>query len=66
MRKNYEICGDIFIAAAFVTFILGVMFRLLGIGHIIWNITNTSLIKLSFWCLLFSIALSLMDIAKKQ
>ena len=66
MRKDYEICGDIFIAMAFVTFVLGVMFRLLGIHQIIWNITNESLLKTSFWCLMFSIALSLLDMAKKK
>ena len=66
MKKNYLICGDIFIAAAFSAFIIGSVTYLLGIKYIIWNITSLSLVKLSYWCLLFSIALSLMEMAKKD
>ncbi len=66
MKKEYLITGDVFIAASFVTFILGGMFKLIGINVILWSITPMSLLKFSYWALLFSIALSLIDIAKKS
>ncbi len=65
MKKNYLIGGDIFVASAFVTFIVGGVAYLLGIKYIIWNVTSLEFVKLSQWCLLFSIALSLMDMARK-
>ena len=66
MKKNYLIGGDLFIASAFVTFIIGAVLYLLGIRVILWNITPVMLVKLSYWCLLFSIALSLIETAKKS
>jgi hypothetical protein len=65
MKKLYHVSDDIFIAAAFATFILGGFFKLLDIQVLFWGITAKSLIYLSFFCLLFSIALSLYDLAYK-
>ncbi|MCM8823147.1 MAG: hypothetical protein NC822_00525 [Candidatus Omnitrophica bacterium] len=65
MKKDYLVCGDIFIAGGFVTFIVGVFLKLVGINEIILGVTSLELIKVSYWFLLFSIALSLIDIAHK-
>ncbi|MFH1767707.1 MAG: hypothetical protein ABH858_00915 [Candidatus Omnitrophota bacterium] len=66
MKKNYLVCGDIFIAVAFSTFIIGTVVRLLNIKTIFLGITPGHLWKLSVWCILFSIALSLIDLASKK
>lgn len=63
MKTVYHVGDDLFIAAAFVTFILGGIFNLLGIDTLFWGITPKNLIVLSMMCLLFSIALSLYDVA---
>lgn len=63
MKTVYHVGDDLFIALAFVTFILGGLFGLLGINNLIWGITPQNLIFLSMMCLLFSIALSLYDVA---
>jgi len=54
---------DLFIALAFMAFILGGVFKLFGFNNLIWGVTPQSLIFLSMMCLLFSIALSLYDVA---
>ena len=66
MKKDYLICGDLFIATAFATFVLGIVFKLLRIGDIALGITPQALLKTSFWCVLFSMALSLIDMASKN
>jgi hypothetical protein len=63
MKKVYHVGDDLFIALAFVTFILGGLFKLLGINKLIYGITPLNLIFLAVVCLLFSIALSLYDVA---
>lgn len=63
MKKMYNIGEDLFIAAAFVTFIIGGVLGLLGIKVLFWGITTRSIIGLSIISLLFSMALSMYDIA---
>lgn len=63
MKKMYDIGEDLFIACAFVTFITGGVLGLLGIKELFWGITTRSLIGLSIMCLLFSMALSMYDVA---
>lgn len=65
MKKDYPIGQDMFIAAGFASFVIGSFLKLLGINELFWHITSFGLIKLSLWCLFFSIALSLFDIASK-
>jgi len=65
MKKNYLICGDIFITFAFASFVVGIVLKLLSITKIFWNITPDSLLKLTPILLLFSVALSLIEIATK-
>lgn len=63
MKKMYNIGEDLFIATAFVTFIIGGVLKLLGIDDLFWGITARSVIGLSIMTLLFSMALSLYDMA---
>jgi hypothetical protein len=63
MKKMYHLGDDLFIACAFVTFALGGTFKLLGIERLPYGITAKNLLFLSAFCLLFSIALSLYDLA---
>ncbi len=65
MKSYYRIGGDIFVAVAFVAFIVGGMLYLAGINELFWNISAQGLMKLSAMSLLFSIALSLLDISQK-
>lgn len=63
MKKMYNISEDLFIAIAFVTFIIGGVLRLLQINDLFWGITTRNIIGLSVISLLFSMALSMYDIA---
>ena len=63
MKKVYNLGDDLFLAIAFVTFSIGIVSRLLEIDYFFWGITPHNLISLSMMCLIFSIALSLYDIA---
>ncbi len=66
MKKIYNIGDDLFLAVAFMTFMVGGVLRLLGISTLFWGITTRSIVQLSVICLLFSIALSLYDLAHGQ
>ncbi len=66
MKKMYNIGEDLFIATAFVTFIVGGVLKLLSIEDLFWGITARSLIGLSVMTLLFSMALSLYDMAHQK
>ena len=66
MKKVYHLGDDLFIACAFVSFLLGATFKLLGINSLFYGITPKNLISLSAFCLLFSIALSFYDLAHGQ
>lgn len=64
MKKVYRIGDDLFMVIAFVAFIVGAVLRLLGISPIFWEITPAQLVNGAVVCLLFSIALSLRDMAQ--
>ena len=66
MKKIYNIGDDLFLAVAFVTFMIGGVLKLLSIPLLFWGITTRSIVQLSVVCLLFSIALSLYDLAHGQ
>jgi len=69
MKKNYRLGGDIFVACAFITFIVGGVFKLfseLGVNLHLGVIGWGGLVKLTIVCLLFSIALSLLDIVHEN
>jgi len=63
MRKVYNLGDDLFLAIAFISFVVGVVLRMMGIYEIALGITSRSLIFNAIICLLFSIALSLYDLA---
>lgn len=63
MKKMYNIGEDLFIAIAFATFVVGGFLSLLGIKLLFWGITTKGVLDLSLMCLLFSMALSLYDMA---
>lgn len=66
MKKMYDIGEDVFMIFAFVAFTVAVMLGLLGISPIIWGITPDKLYKGATVCLLFSIALSLRELARSK
>jgi len=65
MRKEYPLGGDLFLATAFVLFVSAIFFRLLGIRHLFLGITIHGFLKVTVLCLLFSIAINLVDISRK-
>ena len=62
MKSMYRVGDDIFIAAAFVSFIIGTVLRLMDIKKIALGITPQNIIFFAIICLLFSISLSLYDL----
>ncbi len=64
MKKTYNLGEDLFLAVAFVSFVVGTVLKLFGINDIAWGITSRNLIGNAVVCLLFSIALSLYDVAR--
>lgn len=67
MRTNYRIAEDLFIVIAFVAFGIASGTKLLGVQALLGDrITVGSLVRLSEICLLFSIALSLLDLSIKK
>lgn len=63
MKTLYHLGDDLFIAISFVSFTVSGVLKLLGIQDLFWGITTNTLLNLSIVSLLFSIALSLYDIA---
>ena len=66
MKSVYRLGDDIFIATAFVTFIIAVVTRLLGFSQLWLGVTVRNILTISVICLLFSIALSLYDLNAKR
>jgi uncharacterized membrane protein YiaA len=66
MKNIYRLGDDIFIAVAFVSFVVGVFLKLIGIYEIGPGITPRNILFFSITCLLFSIALSLYDLTQKK
>ena len=66
VKKTYEVGEDLFIIIAFVAFIVGMILRVSEISPIIWGITTTQLLQGTVVCLLFSIALSVRELARPK
>ncbi len=62
MRKVYRLGDDLFIAIAFVSFIVGIVLHLMGIEDLPLGVDIKAVLFFSMMCLLFSIALSLYDL----
>ncbi len=65
MKKVYRVGDDLFIACAFVAFVVGVILKLMGIRDLPLGITPRGILFFSMMCLLFSISLSLYDLHQK-
>jgi hypothetical protein len=63
MKKVYNMGEDLFLAIAFVTLTIGGVLKLIGINEVFLGITSRNLILLAVVSLLFSITLSMSDIA---
>lgn len=63
MKEVYHLGDDLFIALGFVSFVLGGFFRLMGLDNVFFGFSPRTFIDLAIICLLFSIALSLYDVA---
>lgn len=66
MKTVYSLGDDIFIAMAFVSFIIGIALRILSISQIAFGLNYKEVLFFSVMCLLFSIALSLYDLGQKR
>lgn len=66
MKNVYPLGDDFFIAMAFISFMVGVILRLLGIDDVGFGITPRGILFFSTMCLLFSISLSLYDITRER
>jgi hypothetical protein len=62
MKEVYRVGDDIFVAMAFVSFVLGIALRILSISHVTFGLTYQEVLFFSAMCLMFSIALSLYDL----
>jgi len=66
MRDVYRVGDDIFVAMAFVSFVLGIALRILSISQVSFGVNHKEVLFFSMMCLLFSIALSLYDLNAKK
>lgn len=61
MKKVYNVGDDLFCAIAFISFVVGIVLRLLTISKVPFGVNHVEVLFFSMMCLLFSIALSLLD-----
>ena len=66
MRKIYSVGDDLFVALAFISFIVGVALRILSFSDIPFGIDYREVLFFSVMCLLFSIALSLYELNQNK
>lgn len=66
MKTIYKLGDDLFVAIAFVSFVVGIILKLMGVEEIGAGITPKGIIFFAMMCLLFSIALSLYDLVLKK
>lgn len=69
MKKTYRLGGDLFVAGAFISFIVGGVFKIfseIGLNCNLGVIGWEGLFKLTVVFLLFSIALSLLDVVHEE
>ena len=62
MRKVYSVGDDLFVAMAFISFVVGIALRILSFAEIPFGINYKEVLFFSMMCLLFSIALSLYEL----
>ncbi len=66
MKNLYYFGGDVFLAVAFVAFIVGAVLKLLGIPAIWLGITANQVINGSIISVLFSVALNISELTYQE
>ena len=66
MKDVYRVGDDIFVAMAFVSFVLGIALRILSVSQVSFGINYKEVLFFSMMCLMFSIALSLYDLNSRR
>ena len=62
MKGVYRVGDDLFVAMAFVSFVIGIALRILSVSQVAFGINYKEVLFFAMMCLLFSIALSLYDL----
>jgi len=62
MRKVYSVGDDLFVALAFISFVVGIALRVLSFSDVPFGVSYKEILFFSMMCLLFSIALSLYEL----
>lgn len=62
MKNVYRLGDDFFVALAFVSFVIGIVLRVLTFAEVPFGVNYKESLFLSMMCLLFSIALNLHDL----
>ena len=66
MRKVYSVGDDLFVALAFISFVVGIALRVLSFSEVPFGINYREILFFSMMCLLFSIALSLYELNQSK
>jgi hypothetical protein len=66
MRKVYSVGDDLFVALAFISFVVGIGLRILSLSGIPFGINYREILFFAMMCLLFSIALSLYELNQSK
>jgi len=66
MRKVYSVGDDLFVAMAFISFVIGIALRILSLSDVPFGISYKEILFFAMMCLLFSIALSLYELNQNK
>jgi hypothetical protein len=66
MRKVYSVGDDLFVALAFISFVVGIALRVLSASGVSFGISYREILFFAMMCLLFSIALSLYELNQSK
>lgn len=66
MKNVYRLGDDFFVALAFVSFVIGIVLRVLSFSDVPFGINYKESLFMSMMCLLFSIALNLHDLNQRE
>jgi hypothetical protein len=66
MRQVYSVGDDLFVALAFISFVVGIALRILSFSGIPFGINYREILFFAMMCLLFSIALSLYELNQSK
>lgn len=66
MKNVYRVGDDFFVALAFVSFVIGIVLRVLSFSQVPFGINFKEALFLAMMCLMFSIALNLHDLNQSK